>query len=82
MTIIKRGTCSSKVVISESAYSCPDCGYTEIIEGIKDEKKCPHCDITMSILSSSAMEDQKDEEDIDSDSEDSDSDEDLDSCEE
>ena len=67
MTMIKRGTCSSKVVVSQSVYSCPDCGYVEMTEGTLDEdKKCPHCDIIMTLMSSSSQqEDVEDTEEKD-----------------
>jgi len=62
MTIIKKGTCSSRVVASQSVYNCPDCGYVEMTENILDEdKKCPHCDIIMTLMSSSSEIEEKEE---------------------
>ena len=55
MSIIKRGTCSSNVIVSESVYNCPDCGYVEMSEHIAEEEKmCPHCNIPMTLMSSSS----------------------------
>jgi rubrerythrin len=59
MSMVKRGTCSSKVVVSEMVYSCPECGHTEILSS-KDEAdetkaNCPHCeDVVMSLIASSS----------------------------
>ena len=64
MSIIKRGTCSSHVVVSESVYSCPDCGYVEMTGDVEDsEKKCPHCDIPMTLMSNSSHTENSEEKD-------------------
>ena len=53
MTLFKKGTCSSEVVISSSVYACTKCDHTEIIEGVKtsSKKKCPKCSSKMKIIS-------------------------------
>ena len=59
MTMIKRGHCSSSVIISEQVYSCPQCGHT-MIKTAEDEDsiKCPHCDNSaMEIISSTTSSD-------------------------
>ena len=51
MSMIKKGTCSSKVSVSGSAYSCTSCGYTEMpVAGNSEEKKCPNCNVVMSLI--------------------------------
>ena len=67
MSIIKRGKCSSKMIVSESVYNCPDCGHVEMLsDSDKDsdqdtEKMCPHCKILMTLMSSSSHLEEKDE---------------------
>jgi len=48
MSMIKRGTCINKVAISETVYSCPECGHKDV--GVKI---CPECGATMESLSKS-----------------------------
>ena len=64
MTMIKKGTCASRVVASQSVHNCPDCGYVEMTDGTPDEDKiCPHCNILMILMSSSSeIEDTDDTE--------------------
>jgi len=52
MSILKKGTTESKVVVSSLIYVCA-CGYTEMgsAEG-SQSKVCPKCGETMSIISS------------------------------
>ena len=55
MTMFKKGTHDSSIVVSSSVYACTSCDYTEIISGDKDDnKKCPKCDAEMQIVSASA----------------------------
>ena len=55
MTLIKRGTNDSAVVVSSSVYACSSCGHTEMVTGDKDsDKKCPKCGKDMQIVSASA----------------------------
>jgi len=56
MTMFKRGTQDSSIVISSSVYSCSSCDYTEIATDGKDKhvKKCPECGEDMAIISTSA----------------------------
>lgn len=55
MTLFKKGTHDSSIVVSSSVYSCTKCDYTEMVTGDKDDnKKCPECDATMQIVSASA----------------------------
>lgn len=62
MSIIKRGKCSSIVVVSESVYNCPDCGHTEMSSDMDmDEKKCPDCNIPMILMSSSSHSEKHEE---------------------
>ena len=63
MSIVKRGTCSSKLVVSESVYNCPDCGYVEMSDHDDlEEKMCPDCNISMILMSSSSHIEDEDEE--------------------
>jgi hypothetical protein len=61
MSIVKRGNCSSKVVVSESVYNCPDCGHVEMSDHIEEEKMCPECNILMVLMSSSSHIDEEKE---------------------
>jgi DNA-directed RNA polymerase subunit RPC12/RpoP len=55
MTIYKKATLSSSVVVASSIYSCSSCGYTEVITDPKDDaKECPQCKSKMTVISSSA----------------------------
>ena len=55
MTMYKKGTHDSSVVISSSIYSCSSCNYTEMAQGGSDQgKKCPKCDVEMTLISSHA----------------------------
>jgi len=55
MTICKKGSCHSSVIISSSIYSCDSCGHTEMAQGdIEEGKECPKCHSTMRIISSHA----------------------------
>lgn len=52
MTLYKKGSCKTSVVIFSAVYSC-SCGHTEIVEGnIIDNKKCSKCGDGMRIISS------------------------------
>ena len=65
MTLYKKGTCSSSVVISSSVYACTSCDHTEIVESIKTakSKKCPKCSSKMRLISSQAeIPEEKNEE--------------------
>jgi len=61
MSIIKRGNCSSQVVVSEAVYNCPDCGHVEMSDHSDEDKMCPHCNISMILMSSSSHIEEKDE---------------------
>jgi len=51
MSLIKRGTISSKITVASSIYSCGKCGHTEIIRrASKRNKKCPNCKEEMAII--------------------------------
>jgi len=64
MTMYKRGTQSSSIIVSSSVYSCTKCDYTEMVSGDKDDqKKCPVCDADMTIISASAEEERSDDND-------------------
>lgn len=53
MSIIKRGTVDSSIVVSSSVYSCNNCGHTEIVKrASRRSKKCPKCQEDMQIMSS------------------------------
>lgn len=57
MTICKRGTCFSTVIVSSSVYRCTNCDYTEIVRGdICDDKTCPKCNSKMTVISFQAEE--------------------------
>jgi len=56
MTILKKGTCDSSIVVSSSVYTCPECSHTEIKCGQTGEKKCPKCNAVMIIISSHVEE--------------------------
>jgi len=52
MSIIKRGTVDSSIIVSSSVYSCSKCGHTEIVKrASKRSKKCPKCQEDMQIIS-------------------------------
>lgn len=55
MTMIKKGTCSSKILVSSSVYVCSLCEYTEIVKDseISDKKLCPKCKAEMLFVSAS-----------------------------
>jgi len=54
MSIIKRGTSDSIVVISSSVYVCNSCGHTEMTKDDIGTKECPKCHSEMKLVSSSA----------------------------
>jgi rubrerythrin len=57
MSMIKRGTSSTSVVISSSVYVCPSCGHTEMAEGdIDNSKACPVCKTVMTPVSAQAAQ--------------------------
>ena len=51
MTILKRGTCSSEVKISNTVYVCNSCGHTDM-----DGGKCPKCGNVLTMVSTSTSE--------------------------
>jgi len=64
MTLFKRGTTSSSVVVSSSVYACTSCDHTEIVTEAQDaEKECPKCHSSMKLISSSCVETDKDKYD-------------------
>ena len=58
MTIYKKGTCETGVVVSSSVYVCNSCDHTEIVRGDRTagSKKCPQCQASMSLVSSHASD--------------------------
>jgi len=53
MSIIKRGTVDSAIIVTSSIYSCSNCGHTEMIKkASKRGKKCPKCHENMLMISS------------------------------
>jgi len=55
MSIRKKGTCSSAIVVSSAVYVCNNCGYTEMAKNPdKKNKKCPKCKSEMNIVSSNS----------------------------
>jgi len=57
MTMFKKGTCDSLVVVSSSVYTCEKCGHVEIVEDDKEEtRQCPKCSSSMKIISAHAEE--------------------------
>ena len=53
MAIYKKGTCKSMASVSNQAYVCSKCGYTEVIKRLEDKEKiCPKCQNKMTVLSS------------------------------
>lgn len=59
MTMIKRGTTKSRVIVSSSIYVC-GCGHTEMASSLKKKsKKCPKCGEIMNLM---AGQDEKIEE--------------------
>lgn len=54
MSIIKRGTSDSLIVVSSSVYVCNSCGHTEMAKDENGTKECPKCHCEMRLVSSSA----------------------------
>lgn len=54
MTLYKKGTYASSVIVSSSVYLCGSCGYSNVYKDTSDEKKCPHCGTILHIISSHA----------------------------
>ena len=52
MTLLKRGTTSSSVVVSSSVYLCEKCGHVEMSHDIGSSKTCPTCQVPMVLRSS------------------------------
>ena len=50
MALYKKGTCSSSVTVASSVYSCKNCGYTETTGDTEENKSCPHCDFSMTLI--------------------------------
>ena len=54
MSIRKKGTLDTSIVVSSSVYACSSCDHTEIDQGdFSQEKKCPKCDSPMNMISAS-----------------------------
>ena len=57
MTMIKRGTISSTMIVASSVWICPICGYSEINKAENNDcnssKSCPHDEGSMQLISSS-----------------------------
>lgn len=48
MTMIKRGTFDTTVVVASSVYVCSACGHTEMLDGdVDSHKECPVCHAEM-----------------------------------
>ena len=55
MSMIKRGTSDSTVVVASAVYMCSACGHTEMAEGDPVEgKECPTCHVKMTVVSAQA----------------------------
>lgn len=53
MTLFKKGTCSSKALISSFVYVCNKCGHTQMAKtASSEEKECPKCHSKMELISS------------------------------
>ena len=53
MTLYKKATLKSETTISSHAYVCGSCGHTEVArKRASQEKTCPKCKGTMSLMSS------------------------------
>jgi len=52
MTLYKKGTESSSVIISSSVFVCPSCGHTEIEKENFGSRECPKCQTQMKFTSS------------------------------
>ena len=54
MTMIKRGTISSRMIVSSSVWICPTCGFSKIqTENYDSHEKCPKDDCEMKLVASS-----------------------------
>lgn len=54
MTLYKKATMPSSIVIISNIYTCSNCEYTEIVNNPTNEiKKCPKCEATMTFVYSS-----------------------------
>ena len=57
MTMIKRGTCDSLVIVSSSVYTCESCEHMGVArDGEEGLKECPKCSSKMKLISSHAEE--------------------------
>jgi rubrerythrin len=55
MSLFKKGTCHSSVVISSTVYVCPSCGHTTVIRDNDNcTQECPKCNTRMNMVSSNS----------------------------
>jgi len=57
MSLLKKGTCETSIVISSAVYACEKCGHIEVVKGDDDmmtPKECPKCQSIMKLISSQA----------------------------
>ena len=54
MPLYKKGTCHTPVIVTSEVFVCPDCGQTQVSEGInrRGKKSCPKCGGGMRLVSS------------------------------
>jgi len=59
MTLFKKGTVDSSIIVSSSVYSCSSCEHTEAVVGdLISGKKCSVCGGSMTVISSQTEESQ------------------------
>ena len=57
MTLLKKGTCETTIVVSSAVFACEKCGHVEVVKGDDDmmtPKECPKCQSIMKLISSQA----------------------------
>lgn len=53
MALFKKGTCSSRTLISSFVYVCNKCGHTKMAKTEEnEEQECPKCHSKMELVSS------------------------------
>ena len=65
MTLVKKNTISSTIVVSSSVYTCTKCDHTEIFKNgddIDSERKCPQCEAEMKLISATTGEEKEETE--------------------
>jgi len=51
MSMIKRGVCMEKVIVSEALYTCPKCGNRDVGDSDAGSMVCAKCGTTMTLTS-------------------------------